>query len=270
MSARRSVSRRRLGSLSLAGLLMIVAQACTTGDFGRREPNILTDTILPAMRGVIGDIRGVAVASYALTGDEAELRARSETIIAAERGLSPDRTVSATVESVGLAESTYQERRRTAHTSGRTAYDRGPWSRGRDTLAYIVDSETTEFVAFGAIALRVYRGDEVRRAALTDGADLSGDDIRDTAGRIRANRRIVEQTILAMRNRVDDYRLELRRSVVEHPDASGRAAAAIGRMARAVDRIDARLRPRVFPEERMAGPRRPGSPRVPDAELLGG
>jgi hypothetical protein len=270
MSARRSVSRRRLGSLSLAGLLAIACQACTTGDFGRREPNILQDTIFPAVRGVVGDIRGVAVSSYALTGDEAELRARSETIIAAERGLSPDRTISATVESVGLAESTYQERRRAAHTSGRTAYDRGPRSRRRDTLAYVVDSETGDFVAFGEIALRVYRGDEIRRAALTDGAELSGDDIRDTAGRIRANRRIVEQTILAMRNRVDDYRLELRRSVVEHPDAYGRAAAAIGRMARAVDRIDARLRPRVFPEERIAGPRRQGSPRIPDTDLMGG
>jgi hypothetical protein len=82
--------------------------------------------------------------------------------------------------------------------------------------------------------------------------------------------RLAPAEILAMRNRVDDYRLELRRSVVEHPDASGRAAAAIGRMARAVDRIDARLRPRVFPEARMAGPRRTGSPRVPDTELLGG
>jgi hypothetical protein len=247
--------RSRLHGLPLAAILMLSCQACT-GDFGRREPNLIQDTIFPAMRGIVGEVRGVAVSSYELTGAEIELKARSETIIAAERGLSPDRELSTMVESAGIAESTYQKRRRLAHSTGRTAYDSGPWSRRRDTLAYIVEAETIEFVSFGRIALEVYRSDEIRRAALTDGAELSADDIRDTAGRIRANRRIVEQTILAMRNRVDDYRLELRRSVVEHPDASGRAAASIARMAHAVDRIEARLRPRVFPEERMTAPRR--------------
>lgn len=261
---------RRLGSLAIAGLLAAASQGCATGDFGRREPGLLHDTLLPTVRSVVSDIRGVAVSSYELTADEAELRARSETIIAAERGPLPDRFLSTTVESLGVADSTYQERRRIAHTAGRTAYDRGPWSRRRDTLALVVASETAELAGFGEVAVRVYRADEIRRSALADGADLSGDDIRDAAGRIRENRRIVEQTILAMRNRVDDYRLELRRSVVEHPDASGRAASAIERMAGTVDRIERGLRFRSFPEERMASPRHPGPSRHRDVDLMGG
>lgn len=269
MNHRRLVSRRRLVGLALTGLLAIACQACAPGDLGRQQPGYLQDTVLPALRAVASDIRGVAVSSYPLTGDEAELRARSHSIVSAQRGWSADRAYASAAESVGLADSTYQRRRRLVHSTGRTAYDAGPWSRRRDVLALVVSSETGEFEAFGHCASRVYRSDAIRRTALVHGAELSDADIRDTAGRIRANRRIVEQTILAMWNRIDDYRLELRRSVVEHPGASGRAAAAIETMAATVAGIESRLRPRAFPEQRRAGPRLP-PPRHRDSDLMGG
>ena len=98
---------------------------------------------------------------------------------------------------------------------------------------------------------RVYVQDKKRLRHLRKGGDVPADDVLDTTGRVRENRGIVEETILALHNRIDDYEIELRRSMLVHPD--GRKAEVknvIGRLANRVKRFEGRVRAIADPKGR--------------------
>lgn len=82
-SDRRSIVAARLGDWRAGGLLalvMITVAACgrPTGDFGRAEPSLLNDTLLPAVGNLVASqVRKEPVSGFPLTDDEIELRNRA-------------------------------------------------------------------------------------------------------------------------------------------------------------------------------------------------
>ena len=93
------------------------------------------------------------------------------------------------------------------------------------------------------VAVEVYRADKYRLHALRQGGDVPSKDVHDTIGRVKENRALVEDTILSLHNRIDDYEVELRRSVLTYPDGNPVAVEnAIGRLAHRVNRFEQKIR----------------------------
>ena len=233
-------------------LLAVVLPGCApTGDFGRRQPSFLHDQIVPAARTAIRDIRGKATSQYPLTADEEELRARAHTLVSVDRRKSIDRFLASGVDDLGIVDSRFEENRQIAHNSGKTAYESAPPSRNPYTLRNVVRAQVWQYQEFGDVVERVYRSDARRRATLVRQDDIPTNDIHNATSRIAENRRVVEQTILAMRNRVDNYRLELRRSVLEYPDIipEGRVTAAIDRLSDLGEILQDQTRIWAFPDD---------------------
>lgn len=248
LAASHSASRAIAAAVVL-GSLAATSGCSRTGDFGRHDPGLFEQSLLPSLRSLGRSFHGAPVSSFPLTDDEVELRARSRTIITGERRWSVERELSTAFEAAGLMNSKYQENRRTAHDSGLAAYQGRSASRRPSALADIVASERAEFRAFADVAYLVYGADAARHAVISRGDIQSLDIVGETAARVAENRRVVEQTVIAMWNRVDDYRLELRKSAVEHPDARDpRASFEVDRMADQAEEIERRLRVFTFPD----------------------
>lgn len=228
-----------------------MSSCAPTGDFGRKHPSYFHDEIIPAARTAIRDIRGKATSRYHLTDDEEDLRALAHTLVSVDRRESIDRMLAAGVQDLGITDSRFEENRQVAHNTGKSAYEREPPSRNPYTLLNVVRADVWRYQEFGNVVERVYRSDARRRVALLRSEDLPADDIHNTSSRIAENRRVVNQTILAMRNKVDNYRLELRRSVLEFPDIvpEGRVTVAIDRLSDLGAIIQDQTRIWAFPDD---------------------
>ena len=236
----------------IIAILAVLPSACAPpGDFGRRPPSFFHDEILPVTRTVIRDIRGKATSQYPKTADEEELRARAHTLVNVDRRKSIDRFLASGVDDLGIVDSRFEENRRIAHNTGKSAYEHEPPSRNPYTLLNVVKAQVWQYQEFGDVVERVYRSDARRRATLRRHEDISPNDIHNATSRIAENRRVVEQTILAMRNRVDNYRLELRRSVLQYPDIipEGRVTAAIDRLSDLGEILQDQTRIWAFPDD---------------------
>ena len=256
----------------LMPLALGVAACDTRGDFGRRKPSFFSDQIVPAARTAFREVRGVLVSSYDYTDDEAYMRSLGETLQSADRTPSVDRPLESAMERAGVRESTYEERRRITHNTGLSVHEDHPPSRRTQALALIIQLEIEQVQTFGRVVERVYDADARRRDALLHNGEVSGNDIQSSMGRMRENRRVVRQTILALRNRIDDYRLEVRRTQLEYPDVpADRVADAVERLAKTVSRLERRVRVWPFPEDAAHEARRGHKvPAASNSDLLGG
>ena len=264
-----SQQRRRLPVLCVAAIAIAVTVAgcAPTGDFGRRQPSYFHDTVIPAVRTAAHDIRGKLSSRYPYTADEERMRALSHNLIHVDRKKSIDRYLASGVQDLGIAESRYEENRRIANNTGKSAYERQPPSRRPYTLLNVVRADIWDFRLFGNSVELVYAADARRRRAILKREDVPSSDLHNAIGRINENRRVVNQTLLAVRNRVDEYRLELRRSILEYPDAipEGRVTAAIDRLAGLLEIIQDQTRVWAFPNDyvRNGKDSRPRRDRIP-------
>ncbi len=255
---------------SMAAIL--VTSACsTTGDFGRTEPSFVQQHIVPVARTAVRDIRGVLTSDFDYTSDEEELRARSGTLLTQDRRWSLDRFLGSMIEDVGISDSRYETSRRVTHNTGVSVYEHRRPSRTADTLLGYLYTEASMVEDFSDVADRVYDADARRREYLLYGGEVSGDEIHNTTARIESNRRVTRKTVLALRNRVDDYRLELRKSRLEHPDVPDYGVlSAIDRYAATVDGLEDRLRTWPFPEDYVRASAGRSKKNKNNKDLLGG
>ena len=248
--------------LAAAIAIAVMAAGCApTGDFGRRQPSYIHDKVIPAVRTAVHDLRGKLSSRYPYTADEERMRALSHNLIHVDRKKSIDRYLASGVQDLGIAESRYEENRRIANNTGKSAYERQPPSRRPYTLLNVVRADIWDFRKFGNSVELVYAADARRRRAILKREDVPSSDLHNAIGRINENRRLVNQTVLAVRNRVDEYRLELRRSILEYPDAipEGRVTAAIDRLAGLVEIIQEQTRVWAFPGDYVRNGDKPSS-----------
>ncbi len=242
-------SARRIPAITGAVIVVLLLSACrTTGDFGRREPSFLHDTVVPATREIITGATGLAHSNYELTHDEERLRAYSETLFSSE-AWSLERAADEAGANLGLDERDYQRERRVEHASGAAALDPDRDVRRPELILASIDFDLDVIASFEGAAIRVYEADMDRLAALRENGDVPARDVVNTTDRAKENRGIVEETILTLHNRIDDYEIETRRTVLRHPEASQIALHnAIGRLAARVDKLETRIRAVSDPE----------------------
>lgn len=226
----------------LVGVTIVMASCRTAGDFGRQKPSYFYDQVVPSIRSTVGDYTGVPNSEFPLTAAEQELRARSVAIVENE-GPSTARHIDQKAVDYGIHEGTYQKERRVEHSSGTPDLADEEYPRHPRILLSAVSEDLNLLRGFAAVADEVYRADKRRLKSLRQGGDVPADDVLDTTGRVQENRAIVENTILALHNRIDDYEIELRRSVLAYPDG-GKAGVdnAIGRLAQRVGRFETKIR----------------------------
>lgn len=230
----------RVAMVAAAG--MALAACRTTGDFGRERPSYFRDHVVPKMRAGLRAWRGVDASKFPLTGSEDELRARSVAIIENE-GPSAERFFDEMGDRFGVTDSTYQHERSIEHAAGTPDLTNDRYPRPPHVLLSAVTEDLNLLEGFASVAEIVYRIDKRRLRSLREGGDVPADDVLDTTGRAHENRAIVENTILALHNRVDDYEVELRRSVLAFPDGNGDAVDnAIGRLANRLRRFEHHIR----------------------------
>lgn len=220
-----------LGRLALVlTIAMMMASCRTAGDFGRQRPSYFYDHLIPSTRVAISNLSGVKASAYPLTDAEQQLRAHSMAIIENEGSSLRRRTDQLGVD-LGIHDGTYQRKRRVAHSAGTADLDRERYPRHPDILLNAITDDLQELQKLSVASATVYQTDHQRLQALRSGGDVPADDIKDTTGRVSENRRIVKNTILALHNRVDDYEVELNRSMLVYPgDHREKVSNAIGRL----------------------------------------
>ncbi len=269
-------SRPRGTGIAVGLIAAIMAAGCApAGDFGRPKQSFLSETVLPEVRGFVRKVRGVMSSRFELSDDEREMRALSYSLLNPAERASLPKTLSRALDDGGFSGSYYERRRRVEHMAGTPPYEASGPTRRDDTLISLIRSDTYLMRRFAAVADRVYRADAIRRRSLARGRDLAGGDILDTTARIEENRQVAADTLLAMENRVEDYRVDLRRSVLEYPQTRERyVSRLIRRLSLAVDELRSQLKWRTRPERiASAKARRAGAGRAEPGgmpELLGG
>lgn len=228
--------------LLLTGLATAMASCRTAGDFGRQKPSYFYDQVVPSIRATVGDYTGVPNSDFPLTGAEQELRARNLAIVENE-GPSTARLIDQKAVAYGIHEGTYQKERRVEHSSGTPDLADEEYPRHPRILLSAVAEDLGLLRGFAAVAEEVYRTDKKRLKTLRQGGDVPAEDVLDTTGRVKENRAIVENTILALHNRIDDYEIELRRSILAYPDGEKASVDnAIGRLANRLGRFEKTIR----------------------------
>ena len=228
--------------LILAIAATALASCRTAGDFGRQKPSYFYDTVVPSVRGVVTKHTGVPHSDFPWTDQEYELRARSQTLIDKEDP-SFARYFDKKRADYGFDQASYQEERRVEHSTGTADLNQDKYPRHPSILLSTVTEDIKLLKAFATLAEEVYAADKRRLKALRTGGDVPSADVVNTTGRVKENRGIVENTILALHNRIDDYEIELRRSLLAHPNGDGTGVEnAIGRLALRLRKFERRIR----------------------------
>lgn len=224
----------------LAGMAM--ASCRTAGDFGRQKPSYFYDTVVPSVKGVVTKHTGVPHSDFPWTDQEYELRARSQTLIDKEDP-SFARYLDKKRADYGIQQSSYQEERRVEHSTGTADLNQDKYPRHPSVLLSTVTEDIKLLKAFAILAEEIYETDKRRLKALRTGGDVPSSDVVNTTGRVKENRGVVERTILALHNRIDDYEIELRRALLAHPNGDGTGVEnAIGRLALRLNKFERRIR----------------------------
>lgn len=228
-SIQNSALCRRILVIALVGLAV---SACrTTGDFGRVKPSYYYDTVLPTVRHHVSKHVGTYHSSYPLSEDEQELRARSFSIV--DNGAPP----------LVLDQGDYQRERRVRHAAGSADLDEDPYPREPSVLLQAIDEDLKLIRPFERVATTVYKTDKQRLRDLRQGGDVPADYVLSTTARVDENRGVVDRTILTLHNRIDDYEIEMRRSLLKFPGPyKGDLMNAIGRLSQRVRRLEMRMR----------------------------
>jgi len=202
---------------SATALVILLAGCSNRGDFGRKEPSFFEDRVLPVTRSLIGKARGVAVSNYPLTEDENTLRVLSYGIANPIKRDAVKKTLYRQAHAAGVAENTYEEKRRHRHDIGLEAAQYNSPYRQHYALLYVVKNDVRLTERFIETSRRVYKTDNIRYRRLVSSSDLSDDQISNVTGRLKDNREIVEATLLVLENRVSDYRLDLKHMELRAP-----------------------------------------------------
>jgi hypothetical protein len=228
--------RARFPLTRLAPVLLLLSACSAEGDFGRRQPSVITDTFLPVSGRQAAAGRGEPVSSFILTDDEQELRDR------AWRFLSPalPRT----------AFDTYLAVLRTSRVVPAYAQLPGPdayfaalmsagWRSSKPPYRRLLDDMAADdrlLDPYFAVLGRVAEADAIRLKGLPFIPDLAPQEKADVVARVEENRGLAWWVNEALSQRIVAYRYALQRLFIEIPDGQGVTAE------RQLAALDARVR----------------------------
>jgi len=199
-------------------------------------------------RTAVHEMRGLTTSDYELTHHEELMRTYAESLAQNGRDESVTGKLSGFAEKVGFAESNHELERSIKHDSGVTAFERRKRARRPGALVAAIDNDHRLTVALAKASERVYRDDWKRLQFLSTSPDVNSSTSINVIGRARENRRILLRTHQMLINRVDDYRLEARDSILRYPHAKpDRLYLEIDRLAVLVDELRLSIRPLATP-----------------------
>ena len=205
---------------ALALVLPLVLAGCSrpTGDFGRAEPSVLHDRVMPAVGERIAEWdRREVVSDFNRTDREVALRDRAWSLVRAphvrdwfgETLIEFERTrIVPEIDYAFDPRGYYDHLRKDAFVSSETR-----WNRAIADMR----SDTGLIGPFWAEARRVREGDVLRLRALDERRGGTPPELADAYARIDENARVVDWVWRAMRLRVAAYRDTIDRMMVETP-----------------------------------------------------
>jgi hypothetical protein len=204
----------------LAALILLQLAGCgeTMGDFGRPEPSVLHDSILPAIGGTIADQnRGELVSDFNHTDREQAVRDRAwylvqpphlhdwfgDTLVEFQRTrILPE------LDSKFNTKAYYELLRRDNFISSETRWQR------------LINDMNTDAQLIGPFwqVMRSVNADDAQRVRSIDHrADLTPAELHNAYARIDENARLADWVWRSMRFRLKSYRLCIDRMLVETP-----------------------------------------------------
>jgi hypothetical protein len=199
-------------------LLGLAACGQTMGDFGRPEPSVLHDSLLPALGGAIADQgRGELVSDFNETDREKTMRDRAWTLVQpphlndwfGNTLVEFQRTrILPELDTKYNVKAYYELLRRDPYISSETRWHR------------LVDDMTKDaqlIAPFWQELRRVNADDQQRVRSLDHRADLTPAELHNAYARIDENARLADWVWRSMRFRLKSYRLCIDRMLVETP-----------------------------------------------------
>lgn len=232
--------RRRIGLLAACAAALSLSACTQTGDFGRKRPNVINDTLLPLAGTASAYARSEPVSLYRMTDSENEMRDLAWGVVMPplenqwrERVFAElKRTRILPANRFRIDKSFYVKALlSTDFRSSRARYDR---------LIEDVVADTHRIEPFFAMASNVDRDDRVREKALAVVPEVTLRERENALARIEENGMMIAWVRVSFEERLLAYRYALDRLVLETPDrASVEAEAAI----RAFEAVLASLQP---------------------------
>lgn len=216
------------------------------GDFGRPEPSIVTDHILPWLGGKLAARRGEPVSAFQLTDHEMELRARAYYLfMPSHRVRFFARHRAELVRARVWPDEKYQVDPTRYYDALRAQGFISSAAR-YNAIEQSVRADLGLIEPFMVEVERVYADDRRRMEALARASVASPDVSASAEARIYENRRVVDWAIVAMQWRVEAYSYALEATSIETPSiravdvemALKRLAAAVDIMTASVDRLE--------------------------------
>ncbi|RXF73037.1 hypothetical protein EK403_12130 [Hansschlegelia zhihuaiae] len=209
---------RRLGLTAAALLAAALAGCAQTGDFGRPQPNVVNDALMPATGAALAYARNEPVSSFRLTDEEREMRDLAWAIVTPP--------LSEQVRGRMLAEL----RRTRILPAARARLDPASYVRALISIDFRssaaryarlkedVRADTYRIEPFFAAASDVAEGDRVRARALTRVPDVTEAERADALARIEENALMIGWVRESFEERLVSYRFALDRLILETPD----------------------------------------------------
>lgn len=208
-------------TLALLGLACLLSACAQTGDFGRPQPTLYSETLAPLGGKVAALARGEPASFSMLTDDEQELRGRAYRFLMPARPRADFDTQLANLTATRILP-------RDVIAFDETAYFQALWLRGDRSVrsryqALREDMENDRLLLgpFVAAACRVKEADRIRLQAmdrLTEVVDLVRNQARN---RVDENAELVRWVYESVDRRLGAYRFALQNMIVETPDKDG-------------------------------------------------
>lgn len=232
--------RRAVGCL--LALLTLAGCAAPTGDFGRPEPNIVNDRILPFAGRNAARMRGEPVSDHMLTDDEKELRRRTyRLVMPIHRDAFFAKAETELVRTRVWPDAAYRVDPTLYYR--RLVKDRYESSAGRwNAVETSMLQDLPLIQPYLFVAQDVCLADAARLSALDVTPGLTTSEYEDATARVYENRRVMVWATTALQWRVESYAYAIERTQIEIPSpAQAAARMALDALTREADAFDAAI-----------------------------
>ncbi|WP_020180480.1 hypothetical protein [Methylopila sp. M107] len=214
---------RLAGAFCLAGAMAACSQ---TGDFGRKNPNVVNDSVLPAVGTALAYTRAEPVSPFRGTDNEETMRDRAWAVVmppleAQLRGRILAELMRTRVLPTGAIR---LEKENYVQTLLSVDY-RSSAARYDQLLDNVVE-DTARIEPFFASAHRVDVDDRARRRTLDRAPEVTPDERAAALARIEENGVMIAWTRASFEDRLIAYRYALDRLMIETPDPKADEVAA--------------------------------------------
>ena len=211
----RPLAKSLLAALALTSAL---ASCVSEGDFGRRQPSVLTDTVLPEVGRRVAAFDGQATSEFRLTDDEQQLRDRSWRFLMPASSRDMFGGILTQLRFVRLLPARFMPDRPESYYAGLMKAD---WRSSRPPYRQLIDDmagDRTLLEPFFACADRVLAADKKREKSLDYIQDLQPIERENAQARMAENQHLLWWVDDALERRVDAYEYALGRLFIELPE----------------------------------------------------